>query len=204
MQGACLSLPPALVQRVLATTTSHLQFGLHRSRHDAPTARASWRLLDGARRWRMQGACLSLPPALVQRVLATTTSHLPFGEHRSRHGAPTHQASLRLLHGVRRWRMQGACLSLPPVLNLERAPVEGTPTCESLTLKRVEIKAVKTDPCSYSTVRGGSGSKVRARLCRQHSRGKCLPPRPAVWSATELCHGAPTARASLRLHDGAR
>ena len=42
---------------------------------NAPTDRASLHLLHGARRWRTQGACSSLPLALGWRVLAVMTRH---------------------------------------------------------------------------------------------------------------------------------
>ena len=56
LQSACSSLPTASVRRVLAATTSHLQCGLQRSRHEAPIGHASSRLPVGARRWRTPGA----------------------------------------------------------------------------------------------------------------------------------------------------
>ena len=43
-----------------------------------------------------------------------------------------------------------------------------------------EVAAMKLQPieqaCDCSTVRDRGGLKVRARLCRWHSRGACLPP----------------------------
>ena len=101
MHGACSTLPLAFVRRVLAATTNRLQFGEHWRRHEQPADRASLQLLYSPRWWRMQGACSSLPPALMRRVLATTTRHLQFGLHWSSHGAPTARASLRLLYGAR-------------------------------------------------------------------------------------------------------
>ena len=153
----------------------------HGSRHEAPTDRASLRLLHGARRRPTQGACLSLPLALRWRVLAAS-SHarvcgLVFCDG-SRHDAPTDRASLRLLHGARRRPTQGACLSLP--LALQRRVLAATTrhhargTCKAnggLPLQRaagIKLRLIQ-QACGCFTVRGGGGLKVRARLLCWHS-----------------------------------
>ena len=45
-------------------------------------------------------------------------------------------------------------------------------TASIIDLRRIE------QACGCSTVRGGGRLKVRAHLCRWHSGGECLPPRP--------------------------
>ena len=113
----------ALVCRVIATATSHLQvFGPRRRNGAAIKLRlveSSLRLLHGARRRRTQGACSSLPLALGCKVLAAAATR-----HQQVVGFATETAiklrliesSLRLLHGVRPRRTQGACSSLPLAL----------------------------------------------------------------------------------------
>ena len=64
------------------------------------------RLLEGVRRRRSEGACLSLP-------LSTPTEHLLSASHKSRHEAPTDGAGVRLLLRARRRQMGDACLSRP-------------------------------------------------------------------------------------------
>ena len=77
-EGACSCLPLALGWRVLAVPIKHMQVSVITfatySRHDAPTDRASSRLLHGPQRSRPEGACSCLPLALGWRVLAVPTT----------------------------------------------------------------------------------------------------------------------------------
>ena len=87
---------------------------LRRSRHwNAPTDRASLRLLHGARRMHIHGDASSLPLNLA--LQPGTCRSLPL--RRSRQwNVSTDRASLRLLHGARRKRTESACSSLPLAL----------------------------------------------------------------------------------------
>ena len=40
----------------------------------------------------------------------------------------------------------------------------------------VKLRALIEQACTCSTMHGGGGLKVRARLCLWHSDGECLPP----------------------------
>ena len=111
-----------LWQEVLAAR--RLQFGglcKQKAAMRAPTDRASWRLLQGARRRPTQAACSSVPLALCGvGCLPPRIRHLPAGGFvlatESRHEAPNDRASVRLLHGARRRPTQGVCSSLLLVL----------------------------------------------------------------------------------------
>ena len=77
------------------------------SRHQAPTDRARWRLLHGARRRPTQGACSSLPLALRCRVLAARTKD----PHRCSCFAFATEAAIKL----RRVEQGGGC-SMPTTI----------------------------------------------------------------------------------------
>ena len=142
-------------------------------------------------------ACSCLPPALGWRVLATATTHLQCGLHRSQHQAPTDGASLRLLDSERRRRTQSTCVL-----------VSASATCNVVIGAAIKLRLVE-QACSSTTVRGGGGLKVHARVCLRHSDGGCLPPRPRTCTCNDCGlhrsrHQAPTGGASLRLLDVAR
>ena len=168
--------------------------------HQAPTDRARWRLLHGARRRPTQGACSSLPLALRWRVLAARSSHQT---HRCR--------CLRALPLQRK----------PPSSSDRSSKVAAAPRCEAEADSRCVLASAAGAPsesacrqdhtpatvggfafateaamklrlieqaCRCSTVRGRGRLKVRARLCRWHYARECLPPgpvdhTPAVWFA---------------------
>ena len=100
---------------------------LQRSRHEAPTNRASLWLLHDGRRRRTQGVCLSLLAALrcevVARgvgVLGAVTAHLHEAAQRSRHEVSTDRASLRLLHGESCCTLLHICFMRMPDCHVEK------------------------------------------------------------------------------------
>ena len=181
----------ALVRRVLPTTISHqvLPFGLHWSRHGAPIARASLRLIYSTGRWRMHGACSSLPPALVGRVLAATISRLHCGLHQSHHEQLVDRASGELHVGASRWRMQGACSSVtaagtrvksachhdqtPAVWSALEQPWSSD--CSSKLAAALWCEVVTDARCVLDFA---DGTRAESACCHDQT--------PAVWSAPEL------------------
>ena len=109
-QGACFALPLALSGGECLPpgprTCRWLCLCIGSRHEEAPTDRASLRLLHGARRRPTQGACSSLPLALrcgECLPLEPGSMHMQVVClcNGSRHEAPTDRASLRLLHGAR-------------------------------------------------------------------------------------------------------
>ena len=93
-QSACRHDRPASTCRLVCLP-------LRRSRHEAPTGRASLHLLHDARRWRAHGgACSSLPLALGRSRVLGNCRHVCVYVRRSRHEAPTGRASLHLLDNM--------------------------------------------------------------------------------------------------------
>ena len=93
----------------------------------------------------------------------------------ARHGAP------RMRH------LQIPCLPLATEAAMELRLIEQACGCSTVRWRRRRMQT----------------RKVRARLCRWHSGGECLPPGPRTCTcrcfafATESRHGAPTDRASF-------
>ena len=107
-------------------------------------------------------------------MLATAIRHLQCGLHRRRHELSTDGASLRLLHGARCRRIQGACSSLP-LTDGERLPLESG-TCNVVCTQAVMKCQLMEQACGcFIMVRGAGGLKVRSCLCRRHSDGERLP-----------------------------
>ena len=150
------------------------------------------RLVHGARRRRTEGACLSLPLALEWRVLAAMTRHLQAGGlrlQRSNHAcrAPTGRASLRVVHGARWRRTEGACSSLPlalrPIRHLQCClfpkSLRSAPRCEAeadpqgacwslpLALEWKSCSAAMTRHLQVACVCNGAAMHVEHRLVEQ-------------------------------------
>ena len=142
---------------------------LQRSRHQAPTGRASLRLLHGACCRHTLGACSSLSAALGRRVLAAPTRHL-------QDGVLSLQCSR---HEVANEHTGGVCL--PPC-----QAHAGVRLCNGAATKLRLVEQY----CGCSTVHGASGHEVRARLCRWHLDGECLPRTDQAPQAFWLCNGA--------------
>ena len=144
---------------------STVQCVLQQRRHQAPTEDVArlW-LLHGARRTRAQGACSSfLPPALGAKSVLANTDQAPalvvFCK-RSRHQASTDgQASLRLLHGARWTRTQGAFARLCRRHSGWSSACQHRPDTCNVFCKRSRL--LEEQVCGCSTVRGGQGLKVR-------------------------------------------
>ena len=162
-----------LSSEVLAAMTRHLQvFAACTGAVDqAPTDRASLRLLHSASRRRRQGVCSSLPLAVEFRVVAAMTRHLPA---RCSLGLCTRAAiKLRLIEQAcdcSTVRVGGGCKVHARVCRWHSDHAHAVRALSFVKEPRI---------CSTVRVGGvrvGGGGKVRAYLCRLHLRLECLPP----------------------------
>ena len=100
---------------------------------------------------------------------------LPLQRSSRRHGAPTDRAMFAAAPrceaeaDARCVLVSAVCTRMESACRRDHAPA----LIVVCTLRLME------QACGCSTVQGGGRLKVRARLCRWHSGGECLPPGPS-------------------------
>ena len=165
--------------RVLVARTADLQVALPLlvKALESPADQARLRLLHGRRLRRpTQGACSSLPLTLWVEI-ACRQDHAPAGGF-----AFASEAAMKLrlieqacrcstMRGAGRLKVRARLCSLhsrvESACHQNHAPAGGFAFASDAAMKKLRLME---QACGCSTVRGGGRLKVRARLCRWHSR----------------------------------